>query len=139
MRKLILMMSVSLDGYFEDRNGSLDWQVVDDDLHSHFNEQLRTMDAFLDGRCTYELMAEFWPTADLDPSSTQPMVEFATIWRDMPKIVYSTTLDHAEWNATVMHTVDPRGHPSTQVAGGWRPRPGRGEPGPDIPAPCPDR
>jgi dihydrofolate reductase len=84
---LILMMSVSLDGYFEDRNGSLDWQVVDDDLHRHFNEQLRAMDVFLDGRVTYELMAGFWPTADLDPSSTQPMVEFARIWRDMPKIV----------------------------------------------------
>jgi dihydrofolate reductase len=109
MRKLILMMSVSLDGYFEDRNGSLDWLVVDDELHRHFNEQLRAMDAFLDGRLTYELMAGFWPTADLDPSSTRPMVEFASIWRDMPKIVYSTTLDNAEWNSTVMRTVDPEG------------------------------
>jgi hypothetical protein len=47
------------------------------------------MGAFLNGRVTYELMAGFWPTADTDPSSTRPMVEFAGIWRDMPKIVFS--------------------------------------------------
>ena len=53
------------------------------------------MGGFLSGRVTYELMAGFWPTADEDPASTEPMIEFARIWRDMPKIVYSTTLDHA--------------------------------------------
>lgn len=42
----------------------IDWHLVDDELHSHFNEQLRTMGAFLMGRVTYELMAGFWPTAD---------------------------------------------------------------------------
>ena len=45
------------------------------------------MGAFLSGRVTYELMAAVWPTADTDPSSTKAMVEFAHIWRDMPKIV----------------------------------------------------
>lgn len=107
MRKIILMMSVSLDGFFEGPNRELDWQMVDDELHRHFNEQLSAMGAFLDGRVTYELMAGFWPTADLDPTSTGPMVEFARIWRDMPKIVYSRTLDRADWNATVVRDVVP--------------------------------
>ena len=65
------------------------------------------MGAFLSGRVTYELMAGVWPTADTDPSSTGPMVEFARIWRDMPKIVYSTTLEHADWNTTVVRDVVP--------------------------------
>jgi dihydrofolate reductase len=65
------------------------------------------MSAFLDGRLTYELMADFWPTADQDPASPQPMIEFAAIWRDMPKIVFSTTLERADWNATVLPEVDP--------------------------------
>jgi dihydrofolate reductase len=89
MRKIILFMSVSLDGFIEGPDRQIDWHMVDDELHSHFNEQLRAMGAFLNGRVTYELMAGFWPTADSDPSSTGPMVDFAGIWRDMPKIVFS--------------------------------------------------
>ena len=38
MRKIILMMSISLDGFFEGPNRELDWQLVDDDLHTHLNE-----------------------------------------------------------------------------------------------------
>ncbi len=99
------MMSVSLEGFFEGPAGELDWQMVDDELHSHFNEQLSAMGAFLNGRVSYELMDEFWPTAETDPESTGPMVEFARIWRDMPKIVYSRTLERAGWNTTVVREV----------------------------------
>ena len=102
MRKLILMMSVSVDGFIQGPNRELDWHMVDDELHSHFNEVLSAMGAFLSGRVTHELMAGFWPTADTDPSSTGPMVEFARIWRDMPKIVFSRTLERADWNTTVV-------------------------------------
>ena len=107
MRKIIFMMSVSLDGFFEGPDRELGWQLVDDELHRHFNEELVTMGAFLDGRVTYELMAGFWPTADQDPSSSAPMREFARIWRDMPKVVFSRTLDHADWNTTVARSVVP--------------------------------
>jgi dihydrofolate reductase len=107
MRKIILMMSVSLDGFFEGPDRELDWGLVDDELHRHFNEQLGSMGAFLDGRVTYELMAGYWPTADTDPTSPGPVVEFARIWRDMPKIVYSRTLERADWNTTVVRDVVP--------------------------------
>ena len=99
------MMSVSLDGFFEGPEGELDWHLVDDELHRHFNEQLGAMGAFLDGRVTYELMADFWPTVDSDPSSSGPMAEFAAIWREMPKIVFSRTLGRADWNTTVVRDV----------------------------------
>jgi dihydrofolate reductase len=101
------MMSVSLDGFFEGPHRELDWHLVDEELHRHFNEQLRQMGAFLYGRVMYDLMARFWPTADQDPSSSGPEVEFAGIWRDMPKIVYSRTLERADWNATVVRDVVP--------------------------------
>lgn len=107
MRKIILMMSVSLDGFFEGPGRQLDWQLVDAELHGHFNEWLATAGAFLDGRVTYELMAGFWPTADAGPAATATMIEFAGIWRDMPKIVYSRTLDQAGWNTTVAREVVP--------------------------------
>jgi len=102
MRKIIFMTQVSVDGFFEGPNREIDWHMVDDELHGHFNEQLRAMGAFLSGRVTHELMAGFWPTADTDPSSTGPMIEFARIWRDMPKIVFSRTLERADWNTTVV-------------------------------------
>jgi dihydrofolate reductase len=101
------MMSVSLDGYIEGPNREIDWHLVDDELHRHFNDELKGMGAFVSGRVTYELMAQFWPTADKDPSSTAPMVEFAGIWRDMPKIVYSKTLQRADWNTTIVREVVP--------------------------------
>ncbi|MFD8495399.1 dihydrofolate reductase family protein [Amycolatopsis sp. NPDC059657] len=105
MRKIILQMSVSIDGFFEGPRREIDWHRVDDDLHRHFNTELAAMGAFLDGRRTYELMAGYWPTADRDPSATEPIAEFARIWRKMPKIVFSRTLHRADWNTTVAREV----------------------------------
>jgi dihydrofolate reductase len=107
MRKIVLHMSVSLDGFFEGPNREIDWHMVDEELHTYINAQLAPMSAFLSGRITHELMADFWPTADRDPGMSGPMVEFAGIWRDMPKIVFSRTLQSADWNTTVRHEVDP--------------------------------
>jgi dihydrofolate reductase len=98
-------MGLSVDGFFEGPNREIDWHKVDDELHSHVNDELKAMGAFLSGRITYELMADFWPTADADPSSTRPVVEFASIWRDMPKIVFSSTLEQAGWNTTIKQDV----------------------------------
>ena len=100
MRKIIWMMSVSVDGYMEGPNREIDWHMVDDELHRHMNGWLAGAGAFLEGRVTYELMEDFWPTADQDPAATPTIVEFAQIWRDMPKIVYSRTLERAGGNAT---------------------------------------
>src|SRR5262249_25862492 len=130
-KKIIVMMSVSLDGFIEGPKRELDWHCVDDELHSHFNAELRKMSAFLNGRVMYELMAAFWPTADADPASTPPMAEFAAIWREMPKIVFSRTLQQAGWNTTVVREVIPhetgrlQAHPGGDMARG----------GADLPAP----
>jgi dihydrofolate reductase len=106
--QIVVSMSVSLDGFIEGpEDGDLSWHMVDDELHAHFNEQLAGMSAFLDGRVTYELMAEVWPTADQDPESSRAMREFARIWRDMAKVVYSRTLERADWNTTVVREVVP--------------------------------
>ncbi|WP_181769103.1 dihydrofolate reductase family protein [Streptomyces albidus (ex Kaewkla and Franco 2022)] len=109
MRKIVLSVSVSLDGFFEGPDGELDWHMVDHELHSHFNEQLRGMSAFLMGRVNYELMEGVWPDADSDPSSTGPEAEFAGIWREMPKLVFSRTLERADGNSTILREVDPDG------------------------------
>lgn len=107
MRKIILMMSVSLDGFFETADRDISWHLVDDELLRHLNEQFRTMGAFMFGRVTHDLMAKYWPTADQDPDLSAEMVEFAGIWREMPKFVFSRTLTQANWNTTVIHDVVP--------------------------------
>jgi dihydrofolate reductase len=107
MRKIIFTMSVSVDGFMEGPDREIDWHLVDDELMRHFNEWLGAAGGFLEGRVTYELMAAYWPTADADPAATGPGVEFAPIWRDMPKIVYSRTLAEAGWNTTVAREVVP--------------------------------
>jgi dihydrofolate reductase len=107
MRQIILHMGVSLDGYIEGPNREIDWHVVDDELHQHMNDELGAMGAFLHGRVVYELMADYWPTADADPAAPGIIREFATIWRDKPKYVYSRTLQEAGWNSTIVRDVVP--------------------------------
>ena len=82
-------------------------EYFDEELHSYFNEYLAGTSLFLDGRVTHELMAGFWPTADEDPDASPVMAEFARIWRDMPKIVFSSTFSGTSWNTTVRREVDP--------------------------------
>ena len=107
MRKIIFWMSISLDGYFEGPNRELDWHCVDDELLQHMNDELGKMGAFLHGRRMYDLMAKYWPTADRDHPDNKITVEFASIWKRMPKVVYSSTLQEAGWNSTVVRAVVP--------------------------------
>ena len=107
MRKIVVQMMLSLDGYFEGPEHDLSWHLVDEELHGHFNERLATMSAFVEGRVTYQLMEAFWPTADQEPDSSPTMREFAGIWRAMQKIVFSRTLQGVGPNASLRAVVDP--------------------------------
>ncbi len=107
MRRIIWTMSVSVDGYMEGPDHDIGWHLVDEELNSHMNDWIGAAGLLLEGRVTYELMADFWPTADQDPDAPPTMVEFARIWRDTPKVVYSRTLERADWNATVVRDVVP--------------------------------
>jgi dihydrofolate reductase len=106
-RRIVLTVTVSSDGFFEGPDRDISWHRVDDELHQHFNDHLRGMAAFLEGRVTYELMEEYWPTADQDPDNDPPMREFAGIWRDMPKVVYSRTLREVGPGARIEREVVP--------------------------------
>lgn len=102
MGKLIYLLNVSLDGFIETPDHGLDWTIVDDELHTWFNEQTRSLDASLYGRRLYEVMAAYWPTGEENPESTDAMREFARIWNRMPKIVFSTSLERVEHNARLV-------------------------------------
>lgn len=100
--RLIYLMNVSLDGFVETPDRSLDWATVDEELHSWFNEQTRSVEATLYGRRMWEVMGGHCPTAQADPSTTDVEREFARIWNPMPKFVFSTTLDHVDHGARLV-------------------------------------
>jgi dihydrofolate reductase len=102
MRKVIYSMSVSLDGFLETADHQIDWVIVDEELHTFFNEQARDSGAFLYGRRMYEIMTDYWPTADTKPGRPAFEVEYAHIWKDMPKVVFSKTLDKVAWNSRLV-------------------------------------
>ena len=70
-------MSGWLEGSLEGPDHEINWRMVDEELHRHFDEQLSPIGAFLDGCATYELMAAFWLTTDQDPLSTAPVAAVA--------------------------------------------------------------
>jgi dihydrofolate reductase len=101
--KLVYSLNVSLDGFVETPDQGLEWATVDEELHTWFNDQARALDASLYGRRMYELMADYWPTSEDDPSATAAMREFSRIWKPMPKIVFSTSLERVDHNARLVN------------------------------------
>jgi dihydrofolate reductase len=101
MRKLIYSMGVSLDGFIAGPNGEIDWSAPDEELHRFHNQQARETGADLYGRRLYETMLA-WETADEKPSISEHELEFARIWKDTPKIVFSKTLEKVEGNARLV-------------------------------------
>jgi dihydrofolate reductase len=96
MRKVILFMLVSLDGYFEGPNHDLDWHNVDEEFSAFSLTQLDSAGLLLFGRGTYQLMAGFWPTAVAakdDPLTAEAM-------NRLPKVVFSRTLANVNWQNT---------------------------------------
>jgi dihydrofolate reductase len=102
MRKLIYSMMVSVDGFIDGPNQDLSWHVIDEELHSFANQQARSIDTALYGRRLYQLMNEFWPTADADPSYPPYVVEYAQIWKSTPILVFSKTLDAVTGHARLV-------------------------------------
>ncbi len=99
MRKVVYMTSLSVDGYIEADSGDPAWLVPDEELHRHFNDLESSIDTHLYGRRFYELMAAYWPAAAENPSAPSYEVEYARIWKNVPKVVFSATLDRVGWNA----------------------------------------
>jgi dihydrofolate reductase len=94
---LIYSMSVSVDGYINDREGAFDWSAPSEDEFRFHLEEVRELGAYLCGRRLYETMLP-WET---DPSlrNTELGATFADIWCALPKVVFSSTLEQVQGNA----------------------------------------
>jgi dihydrofolate reductase len=88
---------VSLDGYFTDKKGDMSWAHKDDPEWNAFaSENAKGGGVLLFGRKTYEMMASFWPT----PAALEQMPAVAEGMNNLPKVVFSRTLDKATWKNT---------------------------------------
>ena len=94
---LMMSMSVSVDGFINDREGDFSWTPPDEETFRFHLERVSGLGAHLCGRRLYETMLP-WET---DPAmrSSELMVAFADVWTALPKVVFSRTLDHVEGNA----------------------------------------
>jgi uncharacterized protein YndB with AHSA1/START domain/dihydrofolate reductase len=94
---VIYSMAVSLDGHIAGPDGAIDWAAPDEELMRFHNEQTRQLGAHLCGRGLYEDMLP-WETAG-EARSDPNELDFARIWKALPKVVFSSTLEKVEGNA----------------------------------------
>ncbi|GGO06099.1 dihydrofolate reductase family protein [Microbispora bryophytorum] len=98
MRSVTYSMSVSLDGYIVGTDGDFGWSAPDEEVFRFVTGEIRKVGVHLLGRRLYETMLD-WETADQDPSLDDLMLEWAAIWKRLPKTVFSTTLSAVQGNA----------------------------------------
>jgi dihydrofolate reductase len=96
MRKIVVFNMVTLDGYFSGQGGDISWHNVDAEFNEYTIEKVNAGNTLLFGRVTYELMASFWPS----PKAIKNDPIVAERMNNLPKIVFSRTLDKVDWNNT---------------------------------------
>ncbi|HEV8599825.1 MAG TPA: dihydrofolate reductase family protein [Gemmatimonadales bacterium] len=107
MPKLTVFNQVTLDGYFTGENGDLSWahnrNAEDPEWRSFIEENAKGGGVLVFGRVTYDLMASYWPT----PEATKNDPVVAKQMNALPKLVFSRTLEKAEWTNTKLIKGDP--------------------------------
>jgi dihydrofolate reductase len=102
-RRLIYSMTVSLDGFIAGPDGELDWSAPDEELFRFHTRQTAELGAHLCGRHLYETMA-VWETEEATRDQPEYTREFGPVWRSLPKVVFSRTLEAVGPNATLVRT-----------------------------------
>ncbi|HWJ28077.1 MAG TPA: dihydrofolate reductase family protein [Flavisolibacter sp.] len=87
MRKLVLFMHVSLDGYVAGPNGEMDWITVNEDIFDYAGRRTNEADTALYGRVTYQMMEGYWPTAADHPNASKHDIEHSAWYNKLEKLV----------------------------------------------------
>ena len=93
MRPVVIQMGVTLDGFVHGAKGFEHWGLPpeEDEVVTWKVASLREAGTHIMGRATYEAMAAVWP------NSTG---EYADVMNEIPKVVFSSKLSHADWAET---------------------------------------
>jgi dihydrofolate reductase len=95
-------MNVCLDGYVAAPGDDLGWGVPSDELFAWWSDRVGATSLALYGRRLWDAMSAHWPTADQHPDASPAVVEFAGRWRDMPKVVFSSTIGAVDGNTRLV-------------------------------------
>jgi dihydrofolate reductase len=98
MRKIIVTMWVTLDGFIAGPNNEMDWVIVDEEMGTYEDAVVSAADTLLLGRVTYESFAGSWPYVPDNPAASEGEKAYARKLNAMRKIVFSKTLPTVEWN-----------------------------------------
>jgi dihydrofolate reductase len=101
MRSVTYSMGVSLDGYIVGPDGGFDWSAPDEEVFRFCIDEVREVGVHLMGRRLYETML-YWETAEQDQSLDDAELEWAAIWKALPKVVFSTTLSAVQGHARLL-------------------------------------
>src|SRR5487761_925168 len=91
-------MGVTLDGYIAGPDGGFGWTAPDEEVFRFVTDEIRQVGVHLLGRKLYETML-YWETADQGQSLDDAELEWAEIWKPLPKVVFSTTLSALQGHA----------------------------------------
>jgi dihydrofolate reductase len=92
VRRLVLFMHTSLDGFLGGPNGEMDWIDVNDEMFEYAGQRTREADTALYGRVTYQMMESYWPTAGDQPTATKHDLEHSRWYNSVAKVVVSRTM-----------------------------------------------
>jgi len=92
MRKLVLFMHTSLDGFTTDSEGKMDWIKIDEEMFDCAGQRTREADTAIYGRGTYQIMEDYWPTAADNPNASKHDLEHSAWYNHVQKIVVSKTM-----------------------------------------------
>lgn len=104
MRKLVVTMWMTLDGFISGPNGEMDWvaQHFDEAMGTYEDAVVSAADTLVLGRVTYESFAGSWPKVPDNPSASEGEKAYARKLNAMRKIVFSRTLENAEWHNSTL-------------------------------------
>jgi len=103
MRKLILYMHVSLDGFVQgEHDWEINWVTYDEELEQYADETFSTVDTVLWGRGTYLGMQQYWTTVPDNPDASEHDKVHAAWINKTQKVVFSTTLENVDWNNSML-------------------------------------
>ena len=97
MRKLIVSVEASLDGYIAGPNGEGDWISSGEEIWEHMFNDLADVDAVLLGSNTYPEYADYWRSVLTDPDADPNERKYAQWAEGTPHIVFSRTLQSVDW------------------------------------------